>query len=133
MEDELTCIKVVTRVEKPNPLIIMVPKLEIPPLGMLPICVSAGTLNTCWFRHTDTTQNEEHVEFVIHESFKNLVRLQVFVLNTGLILPQPVDSDPTLSLGKTLSSNRRIGEEDKHDDTPGCTESTTKEKQISDG
>jgi hypothetical protein len=107
---------------------IIVPKLEIPPLGMLPICVSAGTLNTCWFRHTDTTQNEEHVEFVILESFKDLVRLQVFVLNTGLILPQPVDSDPTLSLGKTASSNRRIGEEDKHDDTPACTESTTKEK-----
>lgn len=33
----LTCIRVVTNVENPNPLIMIVPKFEIPPLGILPI------------------------------------------------------------------------------------------------
>jgi hypothetical protein len=31
----LTCMRVVTNVEKPNPLMIIVPKFEIPPLGTL--------------------------------------------------------------------------------------------------
>lgn len=35
-----TCIRVVTRVENPKPWIIIVPKFEIPPLGMLPWGVS---------------------------------------------------------------------------------------------
>lgn len=30
-----TCISVVTRVEKPKPWMIIVPKLEIPPFGIL--------------------------------------------------------------------------------------------------
>lgn len=36
MEERRTCMRVVTRVENPKPWIIMVPKFEIPPLGMLP-------------------------------------------------------------------------------------------------
>lgn len=30
-----TCIRVVTKVENPNPWMMMVPKFEIPPFGML--------------------------------------------------------------------------------------------------
>ena len=124
VEDKRTCIKVVTKVENPNPLIMIVPKLEIPPLGTLPAFVSGSTLNTCWLQLTDNTENEEHIELIVHESFEDLIRLHVFVLNTSLILSQSVDSDPTLSLGKTTSSHRRVGKEDEHDDTPGSTERT---------
>lgn len=34
---ELTCMRVVTKVEYPKPLIMMVPKFEMPPLGTLPV------------------------------------------------------------------------------------------------
>jgi hypothetical protein len=36
MGERRTCMRVVTRVENPKPWIIMVPKFEIPPFGMLP-------------------------------------------------------------------------------------------------
>jgi hypothetical protein len=32
----------VTRVEKPKPWMMMVPKLEIPPLGILPVILKSG-------------------------------------------------------------------------------------------
>ncbi len=36
MGEKHTCMRVVTRVENPKPWIMMVPKFEIPPLGILP-------------------------------------------------------------------------------------------------
>lgn len=117
-EGKLTCINVVTRVENPNPLIMMVPKLEIPPFGTLPAILSYGTSNKRCFQHTDNTKNEEHVKLIVHESFENLIRLQVLVLHAGLILPKTVHRDPTLTLCKAACSNRGIGKEDEHNDTP---------------
>jgi len=38
------CMSVVTSVVKPKPLIMMVPKLDIPPFGILPAEVSAHAL-----------------------------------------------------------------------------------------
>jgi len=107
----------------------MVPKLEMPPLGMLPVFISGSISNTSQSRHTDNSENKKHVELVIHKSFQNLIRLHVFIFNTCLVPPDPVNSDSALSLGKTASSDRRVRKEDEHDDTPSSAESATKQSQ----
>lgn len=114
-----TCIRVVTRVENPKPWIIIVPKFEIPPLGMLPggsvwreRCSDIGR------QPTNTAQHKEEIKLVVHKRLKDLPWLQVFVLNTSLILPQSLDGNSALSLRKTRGVDRGVGQEYEHDDTP---------------
>jgi hypothetical protein len=79
----------VTRVEKPKPLMMMVPKLEIPPLGTLPL-ISVTPAHVVHEMKkgvpTDNTEEEKHVQFVIGKGFPDLVRFQMLILNTSLIL-----------------------------------------------
>lgn len=77
-------------------------------------------------KHTDNAQQKEHVELVIHKRLQNLVRLQVLILDTSLILTQAVNGDAALSHAETAGSDRRVGEKDKHDNAPRCTKRTTR-------
>lgn len=106
---KLTCIRVVTNVENPNPLIIMVPKFEIPPLGILPMKM---LVNATYFQgwtwhksHTNHAKNKEHVELVVLESLQNLIWLEMLIFNTSLIFSYTLDSHAALSLGKTFCCN----------------------------
>lgn len=88
----------------------MVPKFEIPPLGTLPIGnvkTDSEDVTRRWRKLlTDYTQNEEHVKLVIHKCFENLIWLQMFVLHTGLILPDAINGNAFLSQTQTT---RRYG------------------------
>lgn len=101
-----TCIKVVTSVEKPKPLIMIVPKLEIPPLGMLPsidqhVVSPRGTV-----QHTDNTKGEEEIQLIIQECLLDLRRFEVLILHAGLVFSDSLDSNSTLSLRQAWGSNR---------------------------
>jgi hypothetical protein len=101
----------------------IVPKFEIPPLGTLPIGkvkTDSEDVTRRWRKLlTDYTQNEEHVKLVIHECFENLIWLQMFVLHTGLILPDAINGNALFSQTQATRCYGRIGEKNEHDDAPG--------------
>ena len=106
---------------------IIVPKLEIPPLGTLPSQIVNGQLQMTIFScgPTNNTQNEEHIELIVHESFKDLVRFQVLILHTSLVLSDALNSDSSFSFAEPTSCDRGVREEDEHDDTPSSAKSST--------
>lgn len=106
----------------------IVPKLEIPPLGTLPSQFVNGQLKMIglWCEPTNNTQNEKHIELIIHESFKDLVRFQVLILHTSLIFPDALNCDSPFSFAEPTSCDRRVWKEDEHDDTPSSAKGSTK-------
>lgn len=54
----------------------------------------------------DNTENEEHIQLVVFECLKNLVGLEVLVLDTGLVLSNAINSNSALSLAEPLSRDR---------------------------
>jgi hypothetical protein len=67
---------------------------------------------------TDAAQDKEKVELVVHKGLNDLRGLEMFVLNTSLVLSQSLHCNPPLAGRKTRSIYRGIGEEYEHDDTP---------------
>lgn len=108
----------------------MVPKLEIPPLGILPCKFVNGQPPKTKFScgHTNNTQNEKHIELVIHESFKDLVRLQMFILHASLVLSDALHCDSSFSFTEPTSGDRGVWEEDEHNDTPSSAKSSTEKR-----
>jgi len=62
------------------------------------------------------------IELNIHEGFLDLVGLEVLVLHARLVLPKTLHGDPLLPVGQAFSRDRRVREEDEHDDTPDRAE-----------
>lgn len=71
-------------------------------MGILPVFQIEldVSLSKGGFWHTDYAQEKEHVEFVIQKGLPDLMRLQTLILNTGLVLPQPLHGNTALSLGQ---------------------------------
>lgn len=59
--------------------------------------------NTTIGNVADDTKNKEHVQLVVFESLKDLVRLEVLVLDTSLVLSDAINRNPALSLAETGS------------------------------
>jgi hypothetical protein len=68
--------------------------------------------------HTNKTQREEYIEFIVHKSLQNLVWLKIFVLDTGLILPNPLDGHPALFFAESFRCDRGVREKNEHDNAP---------------
>jgi hypothetical protein len=101
-------MRVVTNVENPNPWMMMVPKFEIPPLGILAVrmLVHGHEMIHRQVTHTNTSKGKEDIKLIVQERFENLIRLEMLILDTCLILPQSLNGHATLFLAETARCDR---------------------------
>jgi hypothetical protein len=116
----------VTRVEKPKPLMIRVPKLEMPGReeGQFGGCGQVGGGEcTAVGDIADHSEQEEEVQFNVAEGFFDLVDFQMLVLDACLVSSQSLDYDFLLAEGQAFGCDRTVWEVNKHDDSPDEAES----------
>lgn len=65
---------------------------------------------------------------VLCKSFPDLIPLQMLILYTSLIIPQPLDCDPLFSLVETFGCDWTVWKEDHHHYTPDTAEGSDDEK-----
>ncbi len=70
----------------------------------------------------DQAEAEEQVELGVEERLADLVRLEVLVLDAGLVLPQPLDGHAPLRERELLGPHGRVREEGEDDDPPHAAE-----------
>lgn len=67
-------------------------------------------------------QDEEEVELVVGKRLPDLVRLEMLILDAGLVLAQALDGHTAVLETEAGGSDGRVGEEDEHDDAPSGAE-----------
>lgn len=111
-----------SRVEYPNPLIISVPKLDIPPFGIFPLWViHRQHLHHCPLTNaecTHKTKEKESPNFPICERLKDLSRFHVPIFDACLVISQPFHCESSFVLRKLWCRDWRVRQEYDHHNAP---------------